>query len=252
MSFWQQHLIATANRPLEVPENVPRLYDLVRVKDERVKPAFYFALRNTLVAENLEQATRIGYGRTRYRIVTLKGELIEPSGTMSGGGKSCMRGRMGRNVATDTSGGETSAKDIARMEDKMQQLSEECARLRESKLKLEDALVEITKSTREGNTNLQKWKMEIKVSIRTESEAVEIRFLILLLTFDRPWVNSRRILKIRSPSSRRRSRTRRPTRSECSKWNPSCRRSGTPSRRRRRARPRSRTVSRRCTKRSWN
>lgn len=166
----QQHLIATASRPLDIPENVPRLYDLVRVKDERVKPAFYFALRNTLVAENLEQATRIGYGRTRYRIVTLKGELIEPSGTMSGGGKSCMRGRMGRNVATDTSGGQTSAEEISRMEGKMQQLSEECAQLRESKLKLEDSLAEITKSTREGNTNLQKWKMEIKVTAKSVSK----------------------------------------------------------------------------------
>lgn len=68
-------MIDVANRSLDVPENVPRLYDLIRVKDERVKPAFYFGLRNTLVANDLEQATRIGYGRTRYRIVTLKGAL---------------------------------------------------------------------------------------------------------------------------------------------------------------------------------
>ena len=58
---------------MDTPENVPRLYDLIRVKDERVKPAFYYGLRNTLVAENLEQATRIGYGKQRFRIVTLKG-----------------------------------------------------------------------------------------------------------------------------------------------------------------------------------
>jgi structural maintenance of chromosome 4 len=64
-----------ANQRLETPENVPRLYDLIRVKDERVKPAFYYGLRNTLVAENLEQAERIGYGKQRFRIVTLKGTL---------------------------------------------------------------------------------------------------------------------------------------------------------------------------------
>lgn len=69
-------MIDIANRSLDVPENVPRLYDLIRVKDERVKPAFYYGLRNTLVANDLEQATRIGYGRTRYRIVTLKGIII--------------------------------------------------------------------------------------------------------------------------------------------------------------------------------
>ena len=33
------------------PENVPRLFDLIKVKDEAVKTAFYFALRDTLVAK---------------------------------------------------------------------------------------------------------------------------------------------------------------------------------------------------------
>ena len=32
-------------------------------------------------------ATRIAYGQMRHRVVTLKGELIEKSGTMSGGGR---------------------------------------------------------------------------------------------------------------------------------------------------------------------
>ena len=53
------------------------------MKDEAVKTCFYFALRNTLVAKDIDQATRIGYGKTRYRVVTLKGELIELSGETS-------------------------------------------------------------------------------------------------------------------------------------------------------------------------
>ena len=61
------------------PENVPRLFDLVRC-DDAVKPAFYFAVRDTLVAKDLEQATRIAYGKTRFRVVTLSGELIDQSG----------------------------------------------------------------------------------------------------------------------------------------------------------------------------
>jgi len=65
------------------PEGVPRLFDLVRVKDECFLPVFYFALRDTLVADDLEQATRIAYGRTRHRVVTLSGQLIETSGTMA-------------------------------------------------------------------------------------------------------------------------------------------------------------------------
>ena len=43
------------------PQNVPRLYDLVRVKDDQIRTAFYFALRNTLVANDLKQATDIAY-----------------------------------------------------------------------------------------------------------------------------------------------------------------------------------------------
>lgn len=43
------------------PENVKRLYDLVQVTDPAVKIAFYFALKDTLVADTLDQATRIAY-----------------------------------------------------------------------------------------------------------------------------------------------------------------------------------------------
>lgn len=84
------------------PENAPRLYDLVRVEDERVLPAFYFSLRNTLVATDLEQGTRIAYGSQRYRVVTLNGDVIETSGTMSGGGRSQIRGKMGTKITTKT------------------------------------------------------------------------------------------------------------------------------------------------------
>ena len=58
------------------------MFDLIRVEDDRVRPAFYYALRDTLVANDLEQATRIAYGRIRYRVVTLEGHLIEISGQL--------------------------------------------------------------------------------------------------------------------------------------------------------------------------
>jgi structural maintenance of chromosome 4 len=77
---------------------VHRLFDLVQIQDETVRTAFYFSLRDTLVANDLDQASRIAYGAQRYRVVTLKGDLIETSGTMSGGGKTVSRGRMGQSV----------------------------------------------------------------------------------------------------------------------------------------------------------
>ncbi|KAL3990098.1 RecF/RecN/SMC N terminal domain family protein [Acanthocheilonema viteae] len=86
------------------PENAPRLFDLIRVADPAVLPAFYFALRDTLIADDITTATRIGMGGTkRYRVVTLKGEVVETSGSMTGGGRSERRGRIGQSVKIDTS-----------------------------------------------------------------------------------------------------------------------------------------------------
>lgn len=71
---------------------MPRLFDLIRVEDENVLPAFYYALQDTLVVENIEKATRISMsGGSRWRTVTLKGEVVEVSGAMTGGGNSQAR-----------------------------------------------------------------------------------------------------------------------------------------------------------------
>ncbi len=49
--------------------------------------AFYFALRDTLVCDNIETATKIAYGAQRFKVVTKDGKLIDITGTMSGGGR---------------------------------------------------------------------------------------------------------------------------------------------------------------------
>lgn len=51
-----------------------RLYDLVRPRDERLRVAFFHAFSDTLVAGDLEQASRIAYGADRRwsRVVTLQ------------------------------------------------------------------------------------------------------------------------------------------------------------------------------------
>ena len=53
---------------------VARLFDLIRIQDDSLRPAFFFALRNTLVAQDLEQATRIAYAHCGKwaRVVTLQ------------------------------------------------------------------------------------------------------------------------------------------------------------------------------------
>uniref|UniRef100_A0A671LMI6 Structural maintenance of chromosomes protein n=1 Tax=Sinocyclocheilus anshuiensis TaxID=1608454 RepID=A0A671LMI6_9TELE len=73
MKVWQQSMGS-----ISTPESIPRLFDMVRVKDESVRPAFYFALRDTLVARDLEQATRVAFQKDkRWRVVTLQGQIIE-------------------------------------------------------------------------------------------------------------------------------------------------------------------------------
>lgn len=90
------------NERIQTPENVPRLYDLIKPKDPKFLPAFYKAVGNTLVADDLEQANRIAFGSSkRWRVVTLAGQLIDSSGTMSGGGNHVARGGMSSKLAAD-------------------------------------------------------------------------------------------------------------------------------------------------------
>jgi structural maintenance of chromosome 4 len=82
--------------PISTPENTPRLFDLVQLRDqdEQFRNGFYHAMRDTLVANDLDHARRIAFAGRRWRVVTLQGQLIDSSGTMSGGGNSNSRGRM--------------------------------------------------------------------------------------------------------------------------------------------------------------
>ncbi|CRH00578.1 chromosome condensation protein, putative [Plasmodium relictum] len=65
--------------------NVHRLIDFIKFKNEKYKICFYFALKETLLANNLDEAHVIGYSHKR-RVVTLGGELIENDGRICGGG----------------------------------------------------------------------------------------------------------------------------------------------------------------------
>ncbi|KAG0558584.1 hypothetical protein KC19_10G039500 [Ceratodon purpureus] len=100
----QGGLIQRMNQEVQTPENVPRLFDLVTVRDERLRLAFFSQLGNTVVAENLDQATRIAYGPAEdfRRVVSLDGSVFERSGTMSGGGGKLRGGRMGTTIRDST------------------------------------------------------------------------------------------------------------------------------------------------------
>ncbi|KAH1076071.1 hypothetical protein GLYMA_19G022800v4 [Glycine max] len=120
----QVDLLPKLKKNVNTPEGVPRLFDLVKVQDERMKLAFFAALRNTVVAKDLDQATRIAYGgNTEFRrVVTLDGALFENSGTMSGGGSKPRGGKMGTSIRATSMSAESVAnaeKELSRLTNKL-------------------------------------------------------------------------------------------------------------------------------------
>ncbi|MED6144954.1 hypothetical protein PIB30_020426 [Stylosanthes scabra] len=130
----QVELLPMLKRKVSTPEGVPCLFDLVKVHDERMKLAFFAALRN-IVAKDLNQATRIAYGGNHEfrRVVTLDGALFEKSGTMSGGGNKPRGGKMGTSIRAAS----VSAEAIANAE---KELSELTNKLNDIRQRITDAV----------------------------------------------------------------------------------------------------------------
>nr|XP_020471286.1 structural maintenance of chromosomes protein 4 isoform X2 [Monopterus albus] len=147
MKVWEKNMA-----PIRTPEDSPRLFDMVRVNDESVRPAFYFALRDTLVAQDMEQATRIAFQKDkRWRVVTLKGQIIEMAGTMTGGGR-VLKGRMGSSIGT-----EMSQEELDRMESKLNEKVSKLQSCQERKLQLEENVQRLRPQLRDMRNTLEKY-----------------------------------------------------------------------------------------------
>uniref|UniRef100_A0A8C8TA14 Structural maintenance of chromosomes protein n=1 Tax=Peromyscus maniculatus bairdii TaxID=230844 RepID=A0A8C8TA14_PERMB len=159
---------------IQTPENTPRLFDLVKVNNEEIRQAFYFALRDTLVADNLDQATRVAYQKDRrWRVVTLQGQIIEQSGTMTGGGSKVMRGRMGSSVIV-----EISEEEVNKMESQLERHSKQAMQIQEQKVQHEEAVVKLRHSEREMRNTLEKFTASIQgLSEQEEYLTVQIKEL---------------------------------------------------------------------------
>ncbi|KAL1702733.1 RecF/RecN/SMC [Schizophyllum commune] len=149
------------------PENVPRLFDLVKPKDPRFRPAFWSVIRETLVAENLEQANRIAYGsEKRYKVVTLAGQLIEPSGVMSGGGSRPQSGGMSSKLTNTVS--PQQVRDL----DNQHQKAQEKLRLATDELEAaEQELDRLKRSAPELSVTCDKLEMDLQNSKKLIQEA---------------------------------------------------------------------------------
>jgi len=154
--------------PIQTPEDVPRLFDLITPKDPRFAPAFFKGVGNTLVANDMEQANRIAFGgQRRWRVVTLAGQLIDTSGTMSGGGTKVMKGGMSSKLAAEAVGPDIIRRYEKDSENIAQQLEEALNELR----KTEGDADAISKKIPKVEMDIQKIELDIQTSSKRIAEA---------------------------------------------------------------------------------
>nr|CEL67353.1 TPA: chromosome condensation protein, putative [Neospora caninum Liverpool] len=135
---------------------LPRLIDLVSLKNDRYRVAFYKAVGDTVVASDMDEASRIAYSQRR-RVVTLDGGLIEVDGRMVGGG---VRDSPGSGRGIRVSEG-PSVDNIAEEEDNLPELREE---IREKEQRLQNALRE-SEESEESLTRLAAQEEETESSL---------------------------------------------------------------------------------------
>jgi structural maintenance of chromosome 4 len=172
----QQHLEEEVAKQESPPENTVRLYDLVKCSDEKLHKAFFYALGNTVVTQDIESASNVAYHSTNKRfkrVVTLDGKLFESTGTMSGGGSQPRGGKM-RVGSSAPKGGSSSSRargadsdadagadDVNELE---RQLSEINKQLEDARKRAESAKQEAEVASCEGEkvqSSIEKLKQEL-------------------------------------------------------------------------------------------
>ncbi|KAI9894177.1 MAG: hypothetical protein M1814_004031 [Vezdaea aestivalis] len=151
---------------IEAPENVARLFDLVKPKHDRFRQAFYSVLQNTLVAKDLTHANRIAYGARRWRVVTVDGQLIDKSGTMTGGGTRVSRGAMSSKIVA-----ETSKEQVSKLELDRDALEQQFETFRQRLQDEEQTLKGLQDEIPMLETNIQKLNLEVDSLARNLTDA---------------------------------------------------------------------------------
>lgn len=153
--------------PRDTPEGVPRLFDLIKPKDARLATAFFKAVGQTLVAKDLDQANRIAYGKQRWRVVTLGGELIDTSGAMSGGGTRVQRGGMSSKFASDC----VEPQVITRFEKESDVAQQDLAAFLSEKKAAEHEVTDIKQRIPQVELSITKIELDVKNGRKRVAEA---------------------------------------------------------------------------------
>ena len=166
----QQHLQRKLEQGFSAPGGTSRLFDLITAKDARYSAAFYYALRDTLVADTLDHATKVAYnGKTKNRVVTLEGQLIDTSGTMSGGGNRAARGGMSASNEEPMS-----PKEIASLEKDLEKDVEMLVTHRQQRKVLQTSLTSLTKELKSFDVKIRKCNMDITAAKKALPELKEV------------------------------------------------------------------------------
>eukprot|EP00924_Labyrinthula_sp_SR-Ha-C_P005132 snap_masked-scaffold_1-processed-gene-22.57-mRNA-1 protein AED:0.03 eAED:0.03 QI:0/-1/0/1/-1/1/1/0/1250 len=143
-------------------KNAQRILDLVDCKEE-YRCAFFYALENTLICDSIEVAAEVSNGssRRRHRVVTLEGDLIEPSGAMSGGGPKSNKSMLPLMKKQDY---ENIKRDIQFKDDKLKELTKQ-------EYEIEDSIKACTTELNKLETDLQEIGRRYQDSKQILSEA---------------------------------------------------------------------------------
>jgi structural maintenance of chromosome 4 len=153
-------------------------HHFIKPKDPRFAAAFYKGLYNTLVADDMTQAQRIGYGKKRWRVVTLAGQLIDPSGTMSGGGTRVQRGGMSSKFVPERMEPEV----VARYEHDLASAEQEWQAWQMEKKTAEAELVQLRKRLPEIEIALEKIELDVSTANKRikegEKHLAELQYVV--------------------------------------------------------------------------
>ena len=116
--------------------------------DDEYLDAFYYAVGDTIVVEDLESAKKlIG----KYRMVTLQGELLEKSGSMTGGA----RARKGMSF------GQNDDEELNKFKERLKEMEQKLAALENKKSSLEAKLDDIRSKYSDSMSEYSKSKVEL-------------------------------------------------------------------------------------------
>ncbi|KAG7195965.1 uncharacterized protein KQ657_002352 [Scheffersomyces spartinae] len=155
------------------PRTVKRLFDLIEPQDPRFAPAFYSKVYNTLVVSTLSEARQVAHGARRWKVVTLSGEVVDTSGTMSGGGNYKARGsmRLKGSTSDNTLGVDTTPEEVQEMKAELQKLDVEFEQLEAQFQELQNALRKLNELKPTTEFKISSLRLDIETLIQEKKNS---------------------------------------------------------------------------------